>query len=106
VVNLTAFFGGGKSDVLVLGDDIGEDIRDDGADADLLGRNLDMRNLIAANELGDCAEDGVTEVTVVEDALENAGLTAGLLDDDVTVVDGFLSDERDGGGGRTIGVVR
>lgn len=103
MVNLTAFLGGGKSDVLVLGDDTGDDIRDEGADDDLVGSNRDMRNLIAANERGDCEEEGDIEVTVVDDALEKGGLAAGLLEDDV---DGFLSDDRDGGGGRTTGVAR
>lgn len=66
-----------------------------------------MRNLIAAKEPGECAE-GVIEVTVVvdPDAVEKGGLTAGLLDKDVTVVEGFLRDERVGGGGRVTGVGR
>lgn len=61
---------------------------------------------MAAKGRGDCAEDGVTEVTVVDepDTVENGGLTAGLLDDDVMVVEGFLREDRVGGGGKTMGV--
>lgn len=107
--NLTAFLGC-KSDLLPRGEIGGDDISE-GAEAPdrLCGKNRAIRNFIAANERGEWDDDGVIDVTVVVDpeALENGGLTAGLLEDDVTVVaDGFLSDERVGGGGRVMGVVR
>lgn len=68
-----------------------------------------MRYFIAANERGTCAAEGATDVMVVVDpeALENGGgLTAGLLVDEVRVVDGFFMEERVGGGGRVMGVGR
>ena len=43
-------------------------------------------------------------VVVDADALENGVLTTGLLEDEVMVVDGFLSEERVGGGGKMTGV--
>jgi len=67
-----------------------------------------MRNLIAAKDPGECEADGVMEVTVVvePEAAEKWGLTAGLLEEDVTVVGGFFMEEREGGGGRMTGVAR
>jgi hypothetical protein len=53
-MNLTAFFGCEISEMLVRGEDIGDDINEVGADADrLCGRKRDMRNFMAANERGD-----------------------------------------------------
>ncbi|KAH9479422.1 hypothetical protein JR316_0008012 [Psilocybe cubensis] len=105
VLNLTFFLG--KSDELVLGEDKGDDAMEEGSDDDLpCGRKRAIRNLIAANGRVDCAEDGDTDVTVDDDpeAVEKGGLIAGLLDEDVTVAEGFLRDDRFGGGGRTMGV--
>lgn len=104
----TAFLGWIESDVLSRGE-AGGGING-GADDDLLwGRSRAIRYFIAANERGGCAAEGVTDVMVVvePEALENGGgLTAGLLVDEVTVVDGFFMEERVGGGGRVIGVGR
>jgi hypothetical protein len=79
---------------------------DDGKENDLLcGRKRAMRSLIPAKDLGGFLEEGVIEVTVVvdADALENGVLTRGLLEDEVMVVDGFLREERVGGGGKMTG---
>jgi hypothetical protein len=40
------------------------------------------------------------------DACEKGGLIAGLLEEEATVAEGFFIEERDGGGGRVIGVAR
>ena|SRR5258708_5597213 len=104
VVNLTAFFGG-ISDMLFRGEGSGKFTRDVGAENDLLcGRKRAMRSLIPAKGL-DELDEGAAEVTVVveADALENGVLTMGLPEEEVIVVDGFLSEERVGGGGKLIG---
>jgi len=104
VVNLTAFFGG-TSDMLFRGEGRGEFRRDVGAENDLLcGRKRAMRSLIPAKGLGEL-DEGAAEVTVVveADALENGVQTMGLPEEEVIVVDGFLSEERVGGGGKLIG---
>lgn len=65
------------------------------------GRKRAMRSLIPAKDLGGL-DEGAAEVTVVveADALENWVLTMGLPEEEVIVVDGFLSEERVGGGGK------
>ena len=79
---------------------------DVGAENDLLcGRKRAMRSLRLANDLGEFLDEGVTEVTVVveADALENELLTTGLPEEEVIVVEGFLREERVGGGGNMTG---
>lgn len=90
------------------GEDKGDASKDEGAEDDLLcGSKRAIRDLIPAKERGDWPEDTVTEVTVVdEDVLENGVLTAGLLEEDVMVVEGFFREDRDGGGGKVMGLGR
>jgi len=79
---------------------------DVGAEDDLLcGRKRAMRNFMPAKDLGDILAEGVTEVNVVvdADALENGVQTTGLLEDEVSVVEGFFREERVGGGGKMMG---
>ena len=64
-----------------------------------------MRSLRLANDLGEFFDEGVTEVIVVvdADALENGLLATGPLEEEVIVVEGFLREERVGGGGNMMG---
>ncbi len=105
----TAFLGWIESDVLSRGEA--------GAVASTVGRMTIYFGAGAApfdilsprTSAVDAPPRGVTDVMVVvePEALENGGgLTAGLLVDEVTVVDGFFMEERVGGGGRVIGVGR
>lgn len=89
--------------MLFRGEARGEPMTDVGAECGLLcGRKRAMRSLIPAKDLGECLDEGVIEVTVVvdADALENGVPTKGLLEDEVMVVEGFLREERVGGGGK------
>lgn len=90
----TAFFCGMES-VLPWGDDGAAEAGADTVRAP--GKKRDMRVLRDKPERVDCGVDGAVDVIVVDDAVERPGSTD--EDDAETIVLGFFSEDRAGGGG-------